>query len=85
MRRFGSEVTIIERNERLVRREDKDISEALHELCKDEGIHVITGAQITKVEGKSGERVKLLGTVNGSVIFLRKRGQVKQSAWLMFN
>jgi pyruvate/2-oxoglutarate dehydrogenase complex dihydrolipoamide dehydrogenase (E3) component len=70
MRRFGSEVTIIERNERLVRREDKDISDALHELCKDEGIHVITGAQITKVEGKSGERVKLVGTVNGSELNL---------------
>ena len=38
MRRFGSRVTVIERNPRLVHREDEDISEALHELFKDEGI-----------------------------------------------
>jgi pyruvate/2-oxoglutarate dehydrogenase complex dihydrolipoamide dehydrogenase (E3) component len=70
MRRFGSEVTILERNGRLAHREDKDISEALHELCKDEGIRVITGAQITRVEGKSGQQVKLQGTVNDSELKL---------------
>src|SRR5271154_1497517 len=36
MRRFGSRVTIIERNSRLLHREDADISTALQELCKDE-------------------------------------------------
>jgi pyruvate/2-oxoglutarate dehydrogenase complex dihydrolipoamide dehydrogenase (E3) component len=59
MRRFGSRVTVIERNDRLVHREDEDISNALHELFKEEGIEVVTGAQIDRVEGKSGERVKL--------------------------
>lgn len=59
MRRFGSRVTIIERNSRLVYREDEDISSAIHELFKDEGIDVITGAQINRVEGKSGDFVKL--------------------------
>jgi pyruvate/2-oxoglutarate dehydrogenase complex dihydrolipoamide dehydrogenase (E3) component len=59
MRRFGSRVTIIERNPRLIHREDQDISAALHELFKDEGIEVVTSARITRVEGKSGESVKL--------------------------
>ncbi len=66
MRRFGSRVTIIERNARLVHREDEDISEALHELFKDEGIDVVTDAHLTRVEGKSGESVTLRGTRNGS-------------------
>jgi pyruvate/2-oxoglutarate dehydrogenase complex dihydrolipoamide dehydrogenase (E3) component len=70
MRRFGSEVTIVERNDRLAHREDLDISAALAELCKDEGINVVTGAHITKVEGKSGEHVKLHGTCNGSELIL---------------
>jgi pyruvate/2-oxoglutarate dehydrogenase complex dihydrolipoamide dehydrogenase (E3) component len=59
MRRFGSRVTIIERNPRLVHREDQDLSAALHELFKDEGIEVVTSARITRVEGKSGASVKL--------------------------
>jgi pyruvate/2-oxoglutarate dehydrogenase complex dihydrolipoamide dehydrogenase (E3) component len=66
MRRFGSRVTIIERNHRLLHREDQDISAALHELFKDEGIEVFTSARITRVEGKSGESVKLQANRNGS-------------------
>ena len=42
MRRFGSQVTIVERNNRLAHREDADVSEALHQLCQDEGINVVT-------------------------------------------
>src|SRR5882724_2435336 len=66
MRRFGSQVTIIERNSRLVHREDQDISAALQELFKDEGIEVVTSARITRVEGKSGESVRLEANRNGS-------------------
>jgi pyruvate/2-oxoglutarate dehydrogenase complex dihydrolipoamide dehydrogenase (E3) component len=70
MRRLGSQVTIIERNERLAHREDKDISDALHELCKDEGIEVILGAKLTKVEGKSGCQLKLSAIQNGNALML---------------
>ena len=59
MRRFGSRVTVIERNDRLAHREDEDVSSSLHELFKEEGIEVITGAHINRVEGRSGEFVKL--------------------------
>jgi pyruvate/2-oxoglutarate dehydrogenase complex dihydrolipoamide dehydrogenase (E3) component len=69
MRRFGSRVTVIERNDRLARREDKDISEALHQLFKDEGIDVVTGAQITRVEGTSGDAVKMhVSRAGGNVV-----------------
>jgi pyruvate/2-oxoglutarate dehydrogenase complex dihydrolipoamide dehydrogenase (E3) component len=66
MRRFGSEVTILDRNARLAHREDRDISNALHELCEDEGIKVVTGAHIASVEGRSGEWVKLHGNRDGA-------------------
>ncbi|MCE5316493.1 MAG: FAD-dependent oxidoreductase [Parachlamydia sp.] len=62
MRRFGSRVTIIERNERLAHREDLDVSEGLLELFQSEGIDVVTGANVQRVEGKSGQWVKLHGT-----------------------
>jgi pyruvate/2-oxoglutarate dehydrogenase complex dihydrolipoamide dehydrogenase (E3) component len=65
MRRFGSEVTIVERNEHVVHREDEDVTQALEELCRDEGIKVATSTKIIRVEGKSGEWVKLHATRNG--------------------
>lgn len=58
-RRFGSRVTVIERNAALAHREDGDVSEALRELFEDEGIEVRTGIRIERVEGRSGASVKL--------------------------
>ena len=66
MRRFGSKVTVIEHNERLAHREDEDVSQALHELCRDEGIELATGAHCTDVEGVSGKSVKMRMTQGGS-------------------
>ncbi|HYY31387.1 MAG TPA: FAD-dependent oxidoreductase [Chthoniobacterales bacterium] len=66
MRRFGSDVTIIERNARLAHREDQDVTDMLHDMCREEGIAVVTNARITRVEGKSGERVKLYAVRDGS-------------------
>jgi pyruvate/2-oxoglutarate dehydrogenase complex dihydrolipoamide dehydrogenase (E3) component len=70
MRRFGSNVTIIERNPRLLHREDQDVSDMLHSMFRDEGIGIVTGAQITRVEGKSGEYVRLSATRDGTQISL---------------
>ena len=66
MRRFGSAVTIVERNAHLAHREDDDVTAALAELCRDEGIDVLTNATVARVEGKSGEWVKLAGTREGA-------------------
>ena len=59
MRRFGSRVTIIDRNVRLASREDEDVSAALEQLCRDEGIEIVMNAAISRVEGTSGKSVKL--------------------------
>ena len=59
MRRFGSQVTVIERGDRLAGREDPDISAALLDLFHDEQIQVLLGAELTKVEGLSGDRVRV--------------------------
>jgi pyruvate/2-oxoglutarate dehydrogenase complex dihydrolipoamide dehydrogenase (E3) component len=39
-RRFGSRVTVVERESRLIRREDEDVSEAVKEIIENEGIEV---------------------------------------------
>ena len=66
MRRFGSRVTVIEHNARLIHQEDEDISTAIAELFKDEGIEVMTRTKVTRVEGKSGKGVKLTLVQDGS-------------------
>jgi len=58
-RRFGSRVTVIDHNDRLTHREDEDVSQALEDLFRDEGIELVLGAHCSEVEGRSGERVKL--------------------------
>jgi pyruvate/2-oxoglutarate dehydrogenase complex dihydrolipoamide dehydrogenase (E3) component len=60
MRRFGSKVTLIERNERLVSREDEDVSEGLRGLFRDEGIELFLQAKTKRVAGKSGESVQVV-------------------------
>lgn len=44
-RRFGAEVTVVEKGPRLVSREDADISELIREILEAEGIHIRTSAE----------------------------------------
>ena len=53
-RRFGSEVTIVQRNAHLIPREDEDVSIAIREILEDEGIRIITAAETTRVERSGG-------------------------------
>lgn len=57
MRRFGSNVTVIDRNGRLLHREDDDVTEALGSLFEDEGVNTVLNARIKRVSGKSGDSV----------------------------
>lgn len=58
-RRFGSHVTVIERGPQLAGREDADVAAALLELFRDEDIQVLLGTDLTGVEGRSGDHVRL--------------------------
>jgi pyruvate/2-oxoglutarate dehydrogenase complex dihydrolipoamide dehydrogenase (E3) component len=65
MRRFGSKVSIIDRNGRLLHREDEDVTDGLRTLFEDEGIELILNTRINKVSGKSGQSVKILSEQKG--------------------
>ncbi|WP_109353964.1 FAD-containing oxidoreductase [Sphingorhabdus sp. EL138] len=56
-RRFGSKVTVIERSERLIRREDPDISAAVRDILAREGIEFRLNANCTAVRSKHDEIV----------------------------
>jgi pyruvate/2-oxoglutarate dehydrogenase complex dihydrolipoamide dehydrogenase (E3) component len=49
-RRFGSEVTVVEKGPRLVLREDEDISAAIKEILESEGIHIRLEAECIAFE-----------------------------------
>jgi pyruvate/2-oxoglutarate dehydrogenase complex dihydrolipoamide dehydrogenase (E3) component len=60
MRRFGSRVSVIERNERPIHREDDDVTEAVQNLLADEGVDMVLNAKVKRISGKSGQSVKMV-------------------------
>jgi pyruvate/2-oxoglutarate dehydrogenase complex dihydrolipoamide dehydrogenase (E3) component len=58
-RRFGSRVTIVQAAPRLLDREDFDVSDEMQRMLSDEGIQVLTGANVASVDGRSGDKVRL--------------------------
>jgi len=66
-RRFGSEVTIIQRNSRLIEREDEDVSAAIKEILEKEGITVLLNSKTAGVSRNSdGIEVKLESPGSGA-------------------
>jgi pyruvate/2-oxoglutarate dehydrogenase complex dihydrolipoamide dehydrogenase (E3) component len=61
-RRFGSRVTIVEQAERLIGRDDEDVSAAVKEILAGEEVEVRLGAKVAGVEPRAGGvRVRLEG------------------------
>ena len=68
-RRFGSRVTIIEQGPRIIAREDPDVADQVKRVLVAEGIAILESAQITRVQGRSGERVSVtVRTSSGETI-----------------
>jgi pyruvate/2-oxoglutarate dehydrogenase complex dihydrolipoamide dehydrogenase (E3) component len=55
-RRFGSEVTVVELGPRLIAREDEDVSLAIADILKEEGIDVRVNSKVVEV-GKQGNNI----------------------------
>src|SRR5262249_14143889 len=59
-RRFGSRVTIVQRDPQLLSQEDPDISREVQQILSAEGIECHVGAQTLGVHGRSGKGVTVL-------------------------
>ncbi len=59
LRRLGSRVTLIARGPQLASNEDADVALAILQLFRDEGIDVLLGTDVERVDGVSGSRVGL--------------------------
>jgi pyruvate/2-oxoglutarate dehydrogenase complex dihydrolipoamide dehydrogenase (E3) component len=57
-RRFGAQVTVVERMDRLITREDPDVSDAVRQILEAEGITIRTGADCIGF-ARNGEDVEV--------------------------
>ncbi|MDT8341475.1 MAG: mercuric reductase [Longimicrobiales bacterium] len=58
-RRFGAEVTVLERGPRVAPREDDDVAEALREILAGEGIAIRTGTAALAAESVAGGGIRV--------------------------
>ena len=63
--RFGVKVTILQRRDRVLPREDPEISQELAELLREEGIDIQTNAAPTRVDTLAGGGVAVAAKVAG--------------------
>jgi pyruvate/2-oxoglutarate dehydrogenase complex dihydrolipoamide dehydrogenase (E3) component len=63
-RRFGSEVTVVQRGRQLMGREDSDVAEAVAEILREDGIEVLLGTQTRRAA--QDDNGKILLTVDTS-------------------
>jgi pyruvate/2-oxoglutarate dehydrogenase complex dihydrolipoamide dehydrogenase (E3) component len=59
-RRFGSRVTVIEPGSRLISREDPDVADEMQRILSNEGLQLMTAAEVYNVDGRSGEQVSVM-------------------------
>jgi pyruvate/2-oxoglutarate dehydrogenase complex dihydrolipoamide dehydrogenase (E3) component len=64
-RRFGSGVTIIEMGQRLVKREDPDVSAAVHEIIAREGIQIRLNAKCISFSKRNDETFAQVDCTSG--------------------
>lgn len=58
-RRFGAGVTIVQRGEQLLAREDADVAQAVGGILRDDGIEVLLGADARRVERGADGAIRL--------------------------
>ena len=64
-KRFGSKVTLLEKSDRLMPKEDDDVCEVVSDFFKEDGIAVFTDATVVKFENQPGGKIKVTVELNG--------------------
>jgi pyruvate/2-oxoglutarate dehydrogenase complex dihydrolipoamide dehydrogenase (E3) component len=58
-RRFGSQVTVVQRAERLLVREDADVADAVADILREDGVEVLLRTDALRVERGDGGAIEL--------------------------
>jgi pyruvate/2-oxoglutarate dehydrogenase complex dihydrolipoamide dehydrogenase (E3) component len=64
-RRFGSEVTVVQRGKRLLTREDTDVAEAVAGILRQDGVEVLLETQAQRAEQTEDGRIRLAISTSG--------------------
>ena len=64
-RRFGAQVTVVERSDRLVSHEDEDVSEEVKKILEGEGIGVELGSECIRLEMRDGRPLVHMDCASG--------------------
>lgn len=70
-RRFGAEVTVVQRQHRGLPKEDKDVVDVLIGKLEKEGVRFFMGMEVKSVKGTNGEGVTLTIEGNGNTLELQ--------------
>lgn len=63
--RFGTRVTILERNQVILPNYEPEVSEALTFSLREEGLQIVTGAQVVRVSNKSSKEIEVVANLGG--------------------
>jgi pyruvate/2-oxoglutarate dehydrogenase complex dihydrolipoamide dehydrogenase (E3) component len=58
-RRFGSRVTMVARGDRILSREDADVSEALAEILREDGIDILLSTKVERADVRTDKEIFL--------------------------
>jgi pyruvate/2-oxoglutarate dehydrogenase complex dihydrolipoamide dehydrogenase (E3) component len=58
-RRYGARVTIVNRDDRLIPREDPDVSAEVEKILAEDGIEILNRAGVQRIQGRAGVQVVL--------------------------
>src|SRR6058998_569679 len=61
---MGTEVTLLQRSDRIIPEEEPEVSQALRQYLEDEGIKIKTGVEVKRVYQTQGKKV-IVATANG--------------------
>ena len=64
-RRFGSKVTIVQKDKQLLPIEDQDVAEAVAEILREDGVDVLLGADTREVDAQENEQIVLKVNTGG--------------------
>lgn len=63
--RFGTRLTILERNQVILPNYEPEVSEALTFSLREEGLQIVTGAQVVRVSNKSSKEIEVVANLGG--------------------
>jgi mercuric reductase len=63
--RFGTRVTILERNQVVLPNYEPEVSDILTFALREEGLQIVTGAQVVRVSNKSSKEIEVVANLGG--------------------